>query len=352
MRENELYHFGIPGMKWGVRRYQNEDGTLTDAGRSRYASSKGPSRGDIRRARRAANIAAAAEAGHEYDKKYASQLYEKADRARAKGNTRKADRLTRKADRLIQGNEKGIKMLRDQADKAAAVVRAKGGTDEMLAPKKTNTAAQVAKVGAAVAGTALLAYGIYKMADMSDTQTRATRARVDQILQECAADPIAEGIRRAEAQKSSETASSSRGAFGPDSKRMAEAMKDIGNTSDMFKDYARREREFRDSPEMKRFRGSMNGGLGNAGTSRAQEDARGNPSFKRAKVDPDAERRAAEARARNAADAERMAKEARARDAAEERERANIDPSTHKWGSYAEYEAWMRKYGKKKPTGE
>ena len=29
-------HSGIPGMKWGVRRYQNEDGTLTDAGKIRY----------------------------------------------------------------------------------------------------------------------------------------------------------------------------------------------------------------------------------------------------------------------------------------------------------------------------
>ena len=32
----ELYHWGIPGMKWGIRRYQNEDGTLTEEGRLRY----------------------------------------------------------------------------------------------------------------------------------------------------------------------------------------------------------------------------------------------------------------------------------------------------------------------------
>lgn len=32
----ELYHWGIPGMKWGERRYQNKDGTLTDLGKRRY----------------------------------------------------------------------------------------------------------------------------------------------------------------------------------------------------------------------------------------------------------------------------------------------------------------------------
>lgn len=34
----ELYHWGIKGQKWGVRRYQNEDGTLTESGKARYNS--------------------------------------------------------------------------------------------------------------------------------------------------------------------------------------------------------------------------------------------------------------------------------------------------------------------------
>lgn len=65
---NELYHHGIKGQKWGVRRYQNTNGRLTNAGKKRYSdgndSSKKSSKSKMSTAKKvaigAAVVAAAA----------------------------------------------------------------------------------------------------------------------------------------------------------------------------------------------------------------------------------------------------------------------------------------------------
>lgn len=47
--QNELYHHGIKGMRWGVRRFQNKDGTLTNAGKKRYDKDSNPKKNLIQK---------------------------------------------------------------------------------------------------------------------------------------------------------------------------------------------------------------------------------------------------------------------------------------------------------------
>ena len=63
---DELQHHGILGQKWGIRRYQNADGSLTAAGKRRYGANKGGSRGGADRLGTDLNRLDSARAAYQY----------------------------------------------------------------------------------------------------------------------------------------------------------------------------------------------------------------------------------------------------------------------------------------------
>lgn len=119
----ELYHHGIKGQKWGVRRFQNADGTFNEAGKIRYFGKK---------------------SSHKPD------------------SVRKLDAgssNTRGGGQKDNGSVQNKKGLSDKQKKAL-------------------------KIGAAVAGTALAAYGAYKLNDKVTKDLFDSYAFVSDVLQE------------------------------------------------------------------------------------------------------------------------------------------------------------------------
>lgn len=107
--DDELYHHGIKGQRWGVRRYQNEDGSLTSAGKKRYGDDSNP----INYRSTGIKSALARRSNEKVDKSFKKWKENSDKRDNAIDLGKKAN-----AAKLAYENNKGDKSLRSEYKKA------------------------------------------------------------------------------------------------------------------------------------------------------------------------------------------------------------------------------------------
>lgn len=147
-----LEHHGILGQKWGVRRFESANGHLTAAGKARYNTDENgdyqKSGAGVQKAKKHSRKEIKKAGNAEYDKVY-DKLYEKHD---------------------------DPDWVHEKAKAAQQQVESKLKAENKALNKERNKKLIIA--GAAVAGTALAAYGGYKLHQLNQ-QNKATSQAID-----------------------------------------------------------------------------------------------------------------------------------------------------------------------------
>ena len=142
INEDELYHHGIKGQKWGVRRFQNADGTLTKAGQKRYAKQQ----------QRDADFAEAMKLAKQYDEEAAAKKSE----ARARREAKRQQKSDVQNRRTLSDKE-----LRDKIQRLQMEKQLKDLSDRDLRSGRTEAKHMLQQVGTKVAATVLTGALLY-----------------------------------------------------------------------------------------------------------------------------------------------------------------------------------------------
>lgn len=168
MDKNELQHWGIKGMKWGKRRYQNSDGSLTEAGKKRY-NKEADEQGYDRYSGQGARYK---EVGKGKDKRNEVlradvDKYVREDMSNAKQTAELGSNLARQSKAMLDkygGNEKRVKMdlsnmtdkqMRDEINRAMLERQ----YNDMFAPRKVNKGKEYVGKAFAIGADALAVTG-------------------------------------------------------------------------------------------------------------------------------------------------------------------------------------------------
>lgn len=173
--ETTLYHYGVLGMKWGVRRYQNKNGSLTPAGKKRYYDTPELNRqkAEMKSAKRARNISY-----NEWNNAHNREEY-RAARERYMADSAKYNRAKLKYDtnkEVARIQDKGIEFKKKSKHRLELEEKYKKlGMDDAQAEAAANNRIRTEKILAATAGLTIAAAAAY-------ATNKVVKNRVDGII--------------------------------------------------------------------------------------------------------------------------------------------------------------------------
>lgn len=169
---DELYHHGIKGQKWGIRRYQNPDGSLTAAGKERYGTAENLKKAmDAKAAKSNLRKARMAKQRARYKHKNAQDKYSQAKSQKNKGDVREWNNVISTGVQSIKANKKykqakaEYKEIKNSTAKKAKVSYNKIKNNTISTLKKNKKFAAIgttAVVGTGVASAAVVGVAVAK----------------------------------------------------------------------------------------------------------------------------------------------------------------------------------------------